>query len=449
MSQPTIVSVSKNPLTPQRLKNCEQIFLTKNLHFNDVDILSENETLIKNADIIVLDCTDAPTQSDSAGRVQVAKYSAPDAFIVVIAEKKLPASSAEFIKKSGASVVMLEDEFFTSSKTEFVMARKLRGQWIPVKASELMPGKKLEMNIWHMMPLNRKYVQAASNGQELTPEKQQKLLTVGEFYIKREDAEGFKNYIEKNQDRSANGLKSRCRAQFLSLNLAYKDLVMLLTDQSESASFNEGKVLFEKVSKLTGDLIAGLGATGEAWDVINNSAVDDLTAIDRAPAIAAFSGLISLMSDTGKPQEIMMAALLADIGLLDLNPQAIKILKESRSFANMKPEDQEQYFQHPLTSLNKALNRKLPIPEKLKGIILCTHERWDGKGFPKKLVPEKIEIEALLIQFAEKIDQACMVEFGKERPNVIEMRKKVWQTEFDRLGTTFPLELLNKLKEWI
>lgn len=447
MSSPTspslVAAVSTSAVFIDRGRTLARHFGSEFFAFSSADGLSESG---KTFELVFLDVTSTPSESEAAGLVQVARYTSQDAGILVVAEKKLPTKTAEFLKKSGATGVLLEDEWIQTSKAEFLAARRLRGQWIPIKASELLPDRAVNFTVFHMLPLNRKFLPALHKGDIPSPDKIKKLLAVGEFYLQRPDVYLFREYTEHNKDLSAGGLKARCRAQFLSLTLAYKDLVVLLTDQSEGSSFPEGKRLFDVLVQMTQGLIGGLGATGESWDVINNSAVDDLTPVDRAPAVAAFAGLLSLLSGIGKAEEIMLAALLADIGLLDLPPLASTALKAPSPREVLQGEARTIYENHPQRSIAHALSRKLPLPEAVKDIINNTHERTDRKGFPKQPVPEKIPQESLLIQFAEKIDQSCLVEMGKPRPDIGQKRLQVWQHEHQKLGETFPLDFLNQLK---
>jgi len=352
--------------------------------------------------------------------------------------------SAKKKKKSGASWPLLEDEYLETSKPEFVTSQKTHGEWIPVKASELKAETQIPMTLYHFMPLNRKFVLFQAAGQTLNAERAQKLLKVGEVYIKREDNLAFNDYVAANPDLTAAGLLSRCRRQYLTMTYAYKDLVLMLSDQSEGASFQKGKALLERCEKLADDFITSLASVGEAWSIVNNASFDDLTPIDRAPAIAATASLMSLLSDIGNPTQVFLASLLADIGLLDLNPKFITSWKAG-DLNQLKGDLLESYQRHPTLSVNRILTRKLPLDDKLKNIILCTHERIDMKGFPNRpQAIEKIPPEAQLIQLAEMMDSALKVTLGVERKNPEEARKTVLKREKESMGA-FPLSFLNRV----
>lgn len=446
--KPLITAISSRQNFIDRAQLLAEEFKAETKSYHSADAFSEDETQAKKSRFILLDAVESPTPQSTAGMVQVAKYVSPEAQIVTVVEKKVTSDAASFIKKSGASSVILEDEYFLQSKIEFVFAQKNHGAFVPIKAAELVPGKPVEMTLFHLMPLNQKFLPFLSKGQNLDESRYQKLLAVGEFYIRRDEIQDYQKYIELNKDLSAAGLKSRCRAQFLNMSITYKDLVQLIADQSEGASFKEGKELYEKAVKLAQDLITNLSATGEAWDVVNNSSMDDLSAIDRAPAIAAYAGLMSLMSGIGKPEDIMICALIADIGLLELHPKAIEKIRQSGE-SSLEKTESEVYRRHPSTSINMALSRKIPIPEKLKVTIQGTHERADGKGFPNGWPADKLSLESQLILYSEMLDKASLVEFGKERISPQQARQKLFQDQLTKTGQIFNAEFLDKIRQLV
>jgi response regulator RpfG family c-di-GMP phosphodiesterase len=104
----------------------------------------------------------------------------------------------------------------------------------------------------------------------------------------------------------------------------------------------------------------------------------------------------------------------------------------------------EEYKRHPERSVNLLLNRKIPIPDRIRSIIVSTHEQADGKGFPQKTPPEKIPSESFLIQFSVLLDQELTIEMGQERKAPEMARKAVFDREF--AGKKIPLDLLMKIK---
>ncbi len=394
---------------------------------------------------VVVSAVRAAKKEDIVGYVQVAKQSCPEAFLVVIVNKRIPQEITEFVKKSGANLVMLENELLETSKLEFISSQIIRASYVPVKASEFKKDSQLPFHIYGLMPLNQKFIPVVPKGSPFTDTRRSKVESLGDLYVKREDIDQYRAYVVANTDASAAGLKSRCRAQYLNFCASHTDLVFLLSDQSEIGSFQQGKDLFEKCQGLAKDLLVSLSSVGEAWEVVNTSSIGEFGSVERSPSLAAYSGLLSLMSSVGDSTDVMTSALICDIGLIDLSPKLSAYLRKAGTADHMDEEQLKEYCQHPTVSLNRCLSRKLPLTEKLKNIVLCTHERSDGKGYPNKVHGEKVPLESYLIQFSEKVDQIAMPKMGQARVNPLEARKKALE-EGQKEMNQFPFLFLEKIK---
>jgi len=179
--------------------------------------------------------------------------------------------------------------------------------------------------------------------------------------------------------------------------------------------------------------------------VVNNSSLGEFGSVERSPTIAAYAGLMSLLASIGEPVDVMVAALLSDVGMLELHPKITKKLRQSQDINLLNEDERQQYHNHPVVSLNRCLSRKLQMKEAIKEMILCTHERADGKGFPEARSMAKIPVEAMLIQFSEIIDRAAMVKMGQSRVPVQDVRHQVLNHEMEA-ANIFSLGFLHKLK---
>jgi response regulator RpfG family c-di-GMP phosphodiesterase len=382
---------------------------------------------------------------DIAGNVQVIRQTCKDAFICILAGRKMNTDALNFIRRSGASLVILEDELFESSKIEFMASQVIRASYIPVKLNEFRPGQTLTFSLWHLLPLNQKMLPVIAKGTILDAARLDRFGSINELFIKREEVAAYQKFTENNVDNSAHGLLARCRAKYLSLCAGHTQLVFMLTDQSEQASFEEGKWLFERCQLLAKDLLTSLASIADAWDVVNNSSLGDFGSIERSPTIASYAGITSLLSSIGEPVEVMVGAMLADIGMLQLSPSVTKKLRLTGNLKSLHAEELVEYRKHPIFSLNRCLERKLQLPEAIKSMILNSHERVDGTGFPYRPNKEKIPPQAMLLQFCEKIDQAAMVKMGQERKSPAAVRKAVLAEQLNN-ADIFALTFLNKVK---
>lgn len=415
---------------PSWVDRCGDISTEFGYTFKSVDSIeaySEQESEIKEPHFVLISAEKVKEDSEISGMVQVVRQMAPSSYILVVISSKLNPSVAAFVKKSGANAVLMENEFFLSSKLEFISTQKIKSSYLPVKANELVLETTIPFPLFHLMPLNRKFLPVIRPGDILTEDRLEKLKQVSEIYVRRSDIEEYQKYISSHVDKSAEGLTKRCRAQFLSLFSSYVDLVLMVSDQSESSSFKLGSELYTKCSRLSSELMTTLGATGHAWSVINNSSIGDFGSIQRAPAIAAYSGLLSLHSGMGQPVEIMVASLLSDIGLLELNPGITKKLRMKEPLDSLHPADQNEFKDHPNKSLKMVLSRKLSLPDSIKNMILMSHERIDKKGFPNQVLPEKITLDTMILQLSEILDNRSQIRLGEERPEISIVKKQLFE----------------------
>jgi response regulator RpfG family c-di-GMP phosphodiesterase len=295
-----------------------------------------------------------------------------------------------------------------------------------------------------MMPLNKKYLKILKSGNQIAQDKVDKLSQLGEVYIRKEEAKDFEKYVSANRDMSPKGLASRCRAQLLNLSAAYIELILLVLDQSEFTSYALGRELYERCSQLAGELLTSLGSIEEPWEVINNTSIGDFGSVERGPAIAAYAGLICMNSGLGDPLEVMVAALLMDVGLLDIDPRISRKIRISDP-QHLSPSDLEDYQQHPIASLHRILGRKLPVTESIKNAILASHESSDGRGFPHKWHEEKIPRESMIIQLAELVDKKCLIKMGQARPDINKVRASIIEAELGQ-RSKFSLDFILKVR---
>ncbi len=358
--------------------------------------------------------------------VQVTTQCFPEAYQLIVVEKKMSAEDMISIKKSGGNCVIQEHEFVETCKLEFIANQAIKGTYIPVKAAELKADTIVGFTMYHLMPLNEKYLQVVAAGDRLSESKRKRMQEVPEYYCHRDDVGLYAQYLEENADKTAHGLSSRCRAQFLSLSTGFADLVLLITDQSASSSYDAGKKLYEQCRKTANELLANLGTVDSTWDVVTVSAVDDFGTIERSPAIAAYAGLLSLTKEIGKGEDVVLSAMLCDIGFLELKPT---IAHKLRDGIELNAEEKEYYGRISLVSLNRCLSRKIPIPEKMKPIIVAAYERADGKGI-QQLEGRNVPIEAQLIHFCRLVDQASNIKWGESRkPSTEEIKNSIIKKE--------------------
>lgn len=438
ISQPT-------EITSKRTEEIRQEFDYKVKTFSDIDRYVEDSFQVAEIPFVVLSAVNMPGESEIMGSVQVIRQVSKEAFIVAILSSKMTHDQTVFIKKSGANLVLLEIELSDSSKLEFIIGQRVKRSYFSIKTVELITGTKFEAYLYHFMPLNQKFLTVVFAGQEISGEKISKLSLIEEVYIKREDIGAYQKYVEDQEQGSGQALFSRCRSQFLTLCSAYIDLVFLILDKSEGASFEKGRSLYDRCESLAKDLVKSLAVIENPWSLVQQTAIGDQGSIERGPAIAAYAGLLAVQSGEDSVIEVMVAALLADIGMADIDPKVTRTLR-SHGNLNWVSGQKEDYERHPLISLNRVLSHRIGLNDSIKEAILRSHERADTNGFPNKVPKEKIPVAAMIIQLAEQIDLLTFAKPGVAQPDIKIVIEELLSAELIQ-GRRYDLKLLEKLKK--
>ncbi len=375
-------------------------------------------------------------RDNAAECCQVAKAMCNDAFVVCIVEKAVKRDQLPFLKKSGADLILNDDQLIEMSKLEFLLTQELKVRFIPIKLSEIRPDSEIDFHIYHLVPHRGKFLPCSQPGL-VTSAHLEKLRKGSEFYINRRDLPKFRAYLEARPVVSAQDLLSRCRVRFLSLCVAYAELVFLLTDQAELGSFERGTELVGQCKALCSDLVSVVAEFDEVWDVIDHSAIGNLASVERSTAVATYVAVFGLRMNPEKVESAMVGALMSDIGLLFLNS---KILKKMRSGEPLLDAEYAQYIRHPMISVDLALERKLQVDSDLRKMISMTHERDDGKGFPDRTLGARIPFESHLIQFCQELDARTLPILGEFRRNPRQVRAEFVEeaiSDIDRFGADF------------
>jgi HD-GYP domain-containing protein (c-di-GMP phosphodiesterase class II) len=112
----------------------------------------------------------------------------------------------------------------------------------------------------------------------------------------------------------------------------------------------------------------------------------------------------TLKLDQLRLKTLATAALLHDVGMVKVPADIIS------KNTNLNTEEMKKMRTHPLYSY-QIISKEMGYPEEIGMITLQHHERWDGKGYPRRLAEKKIAVEARIVSVADAFE--AMV---KEKP---------------------------------
>ncbi|UOF02191.1 HD-GYP domain-containing protein [Bdellovibrio reynosensis] len=342
--------------------------------------------------------------------------------------------------------VLSSFEFLQTLKFEYLCLLRCRGQFQSISSSDLFPMTSMSFPAFIRLSLNQRYLAVVYSNTVLSDDRFQRLVKAeGGLYIQNKDSEKYLEYIKNYFDTSGKSMHKRARASFLAIYSQCLQLnEFLLFDLVQPNEVRVGQ-LYQDLKKLIESLFDALKSDADLWDVFREALEEEPANYWRAPWIATYSALIAIKGNQGDPMVAFLAALFTDLGIFDLEDSVTREYLFS-SERKVLENQQSQFEKHPILSLNRALIKKLPIEDSVKSVLVCTHERADQKGFPNQVPTEMLPIEAQIVMFAEKIDQAALTKLKETGTGFRFQREKVWEHEKNNLGN-FSSEFLDKIAE--
>ncbi|XGC80837.1 HD-GYP domain-containing protein [Bdellovibrio bacteriovorus] len=428
--------ISESNVFRQRAQLVGSLFTFECITFPSDEAFFMESNLFKNVSCILFDFCKPHDIKDITGTLHVARQVSPSSYILVVCNK-MSTEEMDMAISAGASRIITQQEYYDSSKPEFVLSQVIKSVFVPVKTMDLVEGTALTFPLYHFMPLNRRFLKVFNTNSTLTKDFLTKFSNAGDLYVQRESLDLWQEYTSGYVAKDSAEALQKSRQKFRQLNESFLSLALLVSDRSTPATFAKGKELYSHCEKFSADLLSSLLDLEDPWYIISSSAVGDYGSIERAPAVAAYAGFMSATLKVGNPTEVMIGALLADIGYLELSPSVAAKLRTNRTH-EMNAEERMEYHKHPIFSLNQCLARRLPLSNNIKEIILQSHERVDQKGFPRRPKADKLLEEAMLVRLCWELDQQCQGRMGEKKPDIREIRRQFSRAAMNEVGNYNP-----------
>lgn len=438
-----VLAVALDEVHLKRLQSCADSIQISKLEYSSVDDVIVVEPA-PTPRVILISCISVSTKEEVAGQVQTLKQFFPDSFIIVLLEKKISIDDLDFVKKSGGNFVILSFDLLNSSQIEYILSQVGKESFVLVGAENLKVGTRVNFTLYTKLTLNNKVVPILQSGTEISQSRMEKMKSVGDLHIRKGEIDLFSKYINEHLDISEEGLSRRCRVQLQSVSILHVNLVLLLLDQGEQGSFEKGREILKKIIDLCDQLLRDLQLVSRPWEIFDQADPEVFGQVDRSVVIACLAAATSLRTGVGVPRDILLAGLFCDLGLLQLSPKCLGHLNSRVERAKLDAEDLLMYKNHPVISLRILLERKIQMSERLKEIILCTHEQADRQGFPNAIAPEKIPVESTIILFHEVVDLEWRVSHGQNKTSFPEVWQDVYKREHES-PEAFTLSFLERI----
>lgn len=271
-----------------------------------------------------------------------------------------------------------------------------------VKLIDIEANTKLDFNVNVFMPVNKKFVCISKAGLNIDGERLERLRDkTSTLFVDSDEMGYFYKYtsdqikkMSNNKSVSATEKQSKIKAQVQSI------IAGIFTESLKGdTSLDQGKKLLEDARGVVNSFIAG-SQKGDWYLRFTQSCGDRFDyAYSHAANVSTYAALFSLGLGIGNPEDLAIAGLLHDIGMVGVPPELNEL-----HFDRMSNDDRKMFQDHVGKSLNLIRKRKMLVPDIVYQMVEQHHEEFSGKGFPKGLRGDAIKIESQVLAVADYFD---------------------------------------------
>ncbi|MBC7690304.1 MAG: HD domain-containing protein [Methylotenera sp.] len=314
-----------------------------------------------------------------------------------------------------------------------------------VKLMDLEAGEVLDFDTFLFFPMNKKYVKYSASGDSLDKDQTKKLAKhqVGSVHVTVDQ-------MQKVYDFTAGRLKKLGAATGVSetekrerIQGAVRELMVgLFNDSAKEGTIEQGRAVIADCQGIVKSYITNSGKDSASWyEKLLNLSGSDANSYSHSGNTATYAALFSLGLGIGDPEQLAIAGLLHDIGMVDV-PEEIQLKRESEW-----TEEEKNIFQkHPEFSVSLIKNRNMIVPEIVMKMIMMHHEKVSGGGYPRGLAGPKFLKEAQVLGLANRFDELTALVEGKA---TLTPKQALDQIKADSLDNpsiaSFDPEIVNKL----
>lgn len=368
-----------------------------------------------------------------------------DLTIYFISKEWSPFEKAS-LKKNGFSdsFLLSLDQGILKDALSAAMAKASNNKaFRPVKIIDIQPNTVLDFDISVYLPANNKFLRYASSGDELGSERSERMAKhkISSVYVTQDQMDKFYSYTAKRlRELGSDGGISETERRERMQNSVRDLMAGILGDSSKEGTFEHGKAMVTDCQQIVSNYIQA-SSDGDWYKQIMKAIDDTSNTYSHAGNVATYSALFSMGLGLGKPEDMAIAGMLHDIGLVKV-PIEIQNKEENER----TKEEAGLYRKHVEYSIEVIKTRKLILSDNIMKAIAQHHEWWNGMGYPNGLAGKRISIEGQILALADYFDHLISVKPGKPRTTPAEAIKKM-QDEMnkDPGQTRFDPELVRKL----
>ena len=180
---------------------------------------------------------------------------------------------------------------------------------------------------------------------------------------------------------------------------------------AENLSPEEGQRIVDNFKSVAEEYIESVGGAKDVHDRLRTLTAQIMSNQTHTMNTSAYAAMFGMMYGILDVEALSLAGMLHDIGYYKLPMDVVAAAERGEN--TISAEQMEVFRKHPELALEVIAERKLPVKESVRKIILQHHERANGSGFPKGLKADEIDEMAKIVAFADVFDEMTSLHADK------------------------------------
>lgn len=338
-------------------------------------------------------------------KLQVSKQLFQSAFIILVLSNPMIESDLMFCKKSGATIILYDEQFQKTAQLEIITSFAIKNNYISISEHQLVPGEPIDFSIFYFLPINNKMIKLFNKDTSLAEKDFKKISNNHNLFVDRVGLDSLKEYSDKH---STNTIETdatkKIKEIYFFLYAKYFELLFLSFDVAAGLEKEKAKSLLKICTDYTSTVIDKIHSYDELASLVDQNAFYPENIFHRAPAVAIYSAWLVRKIAKEQTEDTIISALLTYLGVCELEHEYLKKIM-TEGFFKIKREN-NPYYGHPNKSFEICQKLSLQLSPSAKDAIISTHERHDGKGFPREIFGKDIPISAAIVHFFHTVDES-------------------------------------------
>lgn len=286
-------------------------------------------------------------------------------------------------------------------------------RFIAVSTSDFKPEEPLEFELSIYLAANNKYIRLNTEGNAVSSRLAKNLdkHSMSHIYVREKQLGAYYKFLTSK----IKGVSTNSPQMKVAVRRLFHDLL-----SPKSAIFEEGKAYLSYANQIIAEYVKSPKIFDFHKELLKSTGAESDGLYERSQKVATICGLISLGTGMGKPEDLVIAALMCDLGL-----SALPVDIREKSESELTPDERELYQTHTAKTMTILATKRIVILPKVREAIMQHHERFDGKGYPEKVVGYRLSVEAQILSFASQFEDITRVRAGQPRVFPEEAYKRI------------------------